>query len=185
VRVALGAQDMAAEPVARAVPLSDDRAFLMAGFTNDPEEVILPTGEARFYLDGRFAGQRPVGMIPAGGEAELSFGPIDGLRLSRVVPEREEGDRGVFTSSSALDETVRIEVENLTGEAWPVRLLDRVPYSEQEDLEIGWSAQPRPSEENVDDMRGVLAWDFDIAPGETRAITLDYALEWPEGQVLR
>ena len=185
VRVALGTQEVAAQPGARAVPLSDDRAFLMAGFTNDAEQVILPTGEARFYLDGRFVGQRAVGMIPAGGETELSFGPVDGLRLSRIVPEREEGDRGVFTASSAIDETVRIEVENLTGEAWPVRLLDRVPVSEQEDLEIDWQARPGPSETDVDGKRGVLEWRFDIAPGETRAVTLDYTLQWPEGQVLR
>lgn len=185
VRVALGTLSLQADIVAQAVPLADDRAFLMAGFTNTADELILPTPEARFYLDGRFIGQRFLDMIPAGAEADLSFGAIDGLRLARVIPQRQEGDKGVFTRSSALDETVQIEVENLTAQDWPMRVLDRVPYSEQEELQIEWSAEPSPSETEVDDKRGVLAWTFDLSAGQTQAITLDYSLEWPEGKVLR
>src|SRR6056297_3057795 len=185
VRVALGLIERSADPVARAVPLLDDRAFLMAGFTNDDREVILPTDEARFYLGDRFVGQRPIAMIPAGAEAELSFGPIDGLRLTRVIPARQEGGRGVFVASNALEETIRIEVENLTSDPWPLRLLDRVPYSEQQELEIDWTAAPRPAAQDVDGKRGVLEWRFTLAPGATQEIVLDYALEWPEGKLLR
>lgn len=185
VRVALGTLSLQADIVAQAVPLADDRAFLMAGFTNTADELILPTPEARFYLDDRFIGQRFLDMIPAGAEADLSFGAIDGLRLARVIPQRQEGDKGVFTRSSALDETVQIEVENVTAQDWPMRVLDRVPYSEQEELRIEWSAEPSPSETEVDDKRGVLAWTFDLPAGQTQAITLDYSLEWPEGKVLR
>lgn len=185
VRIALGTLSLKAEIMAQAVPLSDDRAFLMADVTNTADELILPTPEARFYLDDRFVGQRFLEMIPAGGQADLSFGAIDGLRLARAIPQRQEGERGVFTRSGALDETVRITVENLTAQDWPVRLLDRVPYSEQDDLTIDWSAQPAPSDTDVDDKRGVLEWRFDLPAGQTEAIVLDYSLEWPDGKVLR
>ncbi|EDM70464.1 hypothetical protein RAZWK3B_04947 [Roseobacter sp. AzwK-3b] len=185
VRVDLGLIERPADPIARAVPLLDDRAFLMAGFTNDDRELILPTDEARFYLDERFVGQRPIAMIPAGAEAELSFGPIDGLRLTRMIPSREEGGRGVFTASNALEETIRIEVENLTAEPWPLRVLDRVPYSEQQELEIDWTAAPRPAAQDVDGKRGVLEWRFTLEPAATQEIVLDYTLEWPEGKLLR
>lgn len=185
VRIALGTLSLKAEIMAQAVPLSDDRAFLMADVTNTADESILPTQEARFYLDDRFVGQRFLEMIPAGGQADLSFGAIDGLRLARAIPQRQEGERGVFTRSGALDETVRITVENLTAQDWPVRLLDRVPYSEQDDLTIDWSAQPAPSDTDVDDKRGVLEWRFDLPAGDTQAIVLDYSLEWPDGKVLR
>lgn len=185
VRIALGTLALEAEVMAQAVPLSDGRAFLMADVTNTADELILPTQEARFYLDDRFVGQRFLEMIPAGGQADLSFGAIDGLRLARAIPQRQQGERGVFTRSGALDETVRITVENLTAQDWPVRLLDRVPYSEQDDLTIDWSAQPAPSDTDVDDKRGVLEWRFDLPAGDTQAIVLDYSLEWPDGKVLR
>ena len=38
---------------------------------------------------------------------------------------------------------------------------------------------------NVDDMRGILAWEFDLPGGEAQSIRLDTAMEWPEGKVLR
>jgi uncharacterized protein (TIGR02231 family) len=185
VRLALGTLETQAQVEARAVPMHDPSAFLMARVENDMGELILPTGEAMFYLDGRFIGKQFLEMIPAGGEADLSFGPIDGLRLTRTVLGREEGQRGVITRSSDLTEAVKIEVENLTGQAWPLRVLDRVPYSEQEELEVEWEATPRASEVGVDGKRGVLAWSFDIGAGETREIGLDYDLQWPEGKVLR
>ena len=184
VRISLGEVSTKVETVAQAVPLSDSNAFLMASMTNDVGELILP-GSAMFYLDGRFIGQQYLELIPAGAEADLAFGPIDGLRLTRTVLDRNEGDRGIISKSNELTEEVEIKVENLTGEEWPIRLLDRVPFSEQEDLEINWSAQPRPSEENVDGKRGILAWEFDLGAGESTLIELDHALEWPEGKVLR
>lgn len=183
-RVALGTLETQAEIEARAVPLRDDTAFLMASFTNDMGELILP-GETNLYLGGTFVGQINGELIAAGGEAELSFGPIDGLRLTRRTLDREEGDSGLISKSSDLSETAKIEVENLTDRAWPLRVLDRVPYSEQEKLEIDWQADPRPSEVDVDDRHGILAWDMKIEPGARRTITLEHQLQWPEGKVLR
>ncbi len=185
VRIALGTIETQTDLVAQAVPLSDQTAFLMANVTNDSNELILPTYEAMFYLDDRFVGQRGVELIPAGGEAKMSFGPIDGLRLSRVVVDRREGDRGLITKSNEISEQARITVENLTGESWPIRLLDHVPYSEQDDLRITWEADMAPSEQDVDDKRGVLAWEFDLPAGDEKTITLSHQIEWPEGQMLQ
>ena len=185
VRLALDTLSTQATLVAEAVPLWDNTAFLMAAFTNDMGELILPSSEANFYLDGTYQGQRAIDTIAAGAEAELAFGPIEGLRLNRTVLDRQQGDSGVITRSNDLTEKVRIEIENLTGETWPVRVLDRVPYSEQEDLEISWTAQPRTTEQNVDDKRGVLAWSFELPGGETREIRLNSDLEWPDGMILR
>lgn len=185
VRIALGTLETRADLVAQAVPLSDRTAFLMARITNDMNELILPTGEASFYLDGRFIGRQYLELIPAGAEADLSFGPIDGLQLTRVVQDRNEGDGGIIIRSNEFTEDVRIEVENLTGETWPLRVLDRVPYSEQEDLEVWWEAKPKPTETDVDDKRGVLAWEFDLAPGETKSISTSHQLDWPDGKMLQ
>ena len=185
VRLMLGMLEAQAEVVAQAVPLVDQTAYVMADFTNETGEILLPTSEARFYLDGRYAGQRGLDPIAAGDDATLSFGPVDGLRLSRTLRDRNEGDRGLIRKSNEMSETVVIEVENLTSMAWPLRVIDRVPVSEQEDLEITWSATPAPTGENVDDRRGILAWEFDLPAGETQILRLDTAMAWPEGKVLR
>jgi hypothetical protein len=126
-----------------------------------------------------------LGLTAAGDTLRQGFGAIDGLRLKRVVVDKTEGDRGVISKSNERREQVRIEVENLTAEAWPVRVIDRVPYSEQEDLTIDYSATPAVSAENYDDGRGLLEWRFDLAPGKTQTVALDTTIGWPAGQVLR
>ncbi|VAW05770.1 hypothetical protein MNBD_ALPHA07-1240 [hydrothermal vent metagenome] len=183
-RIALGTLSTKADVVARAVPLMDGTAYLIAQLRNDMGELILP-GQMMLYMDGRYIGQSQLGLIPAGGEADLGFGPIEGLQLSRTVLNRNEGDRGLISKSSELSEEVLIEVENLTGEPWAIELIDRVPFSEQEDLEISWGARPRPDTQDVDGQRGVLQWDFDLPAGEVQKITLNHTLEWPDGKILR
>ena len=185
VRLALGEMTFDAEIKAHAVPKRDRVAFLVAEFTNTSGELILPSVWTQLFRDGDFVGEHGNDeVIAAGAEASLPFGPIEGLQLSRVS-DRNEGDRGVLSKSNEITEKVRIEVENLTGESWPLRVLDQVPYSEQEDLAITWNAAPRPSEVDVDDRKGILAWDSEIGAGETTRIELNYSLQWPDGQVLR
>jgi uncharacterized protein (TIGR02231 family) len=184
VRIELGTVKLLPEIRAHAVPRWDATAFLVATAVNDSGEMILPSGASQFFLNGEFVGGGMVEHVAAGEQTEFSFGPIDGLRLTRVV-DRNEGERGVLSRSNEKTEKARIEVENLTGRAWPMRVLDQVPYSEQEDLVITWNARPKPLEVAVDDKKGVLAWEFEIKPGETMAIDLSHRIEWPEGKVLR
>jgi uncharacterized protein (TIGR02231 family) len=185
VRLMLGTIEADAEIAAKAVPMVDETAYVTARFTNDTREVLLPTPEARFFLDGSYVGQRNIDLIAAGAEAEMAFGPVDGLRVSRRVQDRGEGEQGIIRRSSRLTENVVIEVENLTDAAWPLRVIDRVPVSEQDALDISWQADPSPSEQDVDGERGILAWEFDLPAGDTRTIRLDTELTWPEDKVLR
>ena len=168
----------------QAVPRYDRTAFLMASFTNDTGEMILP-GVAYRFSDGTLKGSTNLEGIPAGDTAELAFGAIDANRLTRDMPRRAEGDTGILTNSSQIEETAILRLKNLSAEVWPIHLLDRVPYSEQEDLEISYTADPAPTQTDVKGQRGILAWEFDIAVGETKAVTLNHLIRWPEGQAVQ
>jgi uncharacterized protein (TIGR02231 family) len=183
-RITLGTLDLDVEIQAVAVPKRDETAFLMAKFTNTSGEMILPSAATQLFLDGEFVGMISSGQIPSGQEAHLPFGPIDGLRLTRVVT-RNEGDVGILTKSNEITEDTRIEVENLTGRAWNMRLIDQVPYSEQDDLVITWQARPMPTTRDVDDQKGVFAWEFDLAAKATSQIDLSHKIQWPQNKELR
>jgi len=184
-RIVLGELKTSASVHAGAVPLSDDTAFLMAEITNDMGEPILPSEESGFFLNGLFIGEQPIfEMIPTGAKATLSFGPIEGLRLTRKIINRNEGDSGFVSRVNETLELAEIKVENLTDRAWDVRLLDRVPFSEQEDLVISWRAKPKPSKVDLDGRRGILRWDFTLAPKADQMITLSTEIEWPTGMEL-
>ena len=183
-RLTLGALDMEADVYAEAAPLWDQTAFLVANAQNSSGEVLLP-GAAQLYVDGALAGGSYLPLIPAEGDIHQGFGAIDGLRLKRLMPETMEGDTGVLTKSNTRKEVVEMVVENTTPLEWAVRLIDRLPYSEQEDLEVETRALPPVSETDVDDKRGVVAWRFDLPAGESKTVRSETRMSWPLDQVLR
>lgn len=182
-RISLGSSTMANPDIfARAVPSRDETAFMAAKLTNTSGEQILPA-QAWFYLDGDFVGQRPIAPVAPGAEVEFSFGPIEGLQL-RQIQRASEGDSGILRSNSDRQESVTYEVKNLTSLDWDVRMLAQVPYSEQDDLRITWTATPMPDVVDLDDQQGILEWSMRLRGAETRSIQVDHRLRWPEGMEL-
>lgn len=167
----------------RAVPRWDDTAFLIAMTENDTGEPILP-GEARFYRDGALMGEGYVPLIPAGADAEMAFGALDHLALTWIDRSLAEGDRGLFTTSNTQARQIAFGVENTGEEAEVVRILYSVPFAEQEDLELDLTLSPQPSEQDIDDQRGVHAWDLEIGSGAEQMIEMTVEFEFPEGQIL-
>ena len=176
----LALDSLAVTPTVRAtaVPARDQVAYLVASFDNTTAETILP-GTAQLFLDGALTGSAQLPLVAADDSTELGFGALDGLILTRTVPNREQGEAGIITSSNQMTEQAVITVENLTGKAWALRVIDQVPYSEQTDLTIDYTADPVATITDLDDQRGILAWDMDIGVGETRTINLQSTLNWP------
>ncbi|KGJ05673.1 conserved hypothetical protein [Paracoccus halophilus] len=182
-RLPLDAHDLTPEIVAEAVPRHDDTAYLVADTVNSTGAVILP-GDATFYADGAMVGRGALELTAAGDEMKLGFGPLTGIKVERRIPDETEGGRGLLVKSSERMETAILAIRNLTGEEWPLRVIDRVPISTQEDLRIEWSAEPGPDETDPDGKRGLLVWNGPIAAGEDREIRVTTRIRWPEGQVL-
>lgn len=182
-RLRLDAVEVAGSERAVAVPMLDESAYREFEGVNAAEP-ILP-GPVTLWADGAVVGLSYMPLVAAGDRLKLGFGVIEGIRLKRLEPETLEGDRGLISKVNERREVVEITAENLTGRAWDLRVIDRVPYSEQADLSITTKASPAPSEEDFDDKRGLMAWDLPLAAGETQAIRVETTLSWPEGQVLR
>ncbi len=182
-RLALDRIALTPDIFALAVPLSDDRGFVMAEVRNSGAEPLLP-GSARFYRDGALVGGGAIAMLAAGDTVELGFGRLDSMIVTREVPMRTEGDRGVFTTATERTETAVIRINNATNRDWPLRVRDQVPYSEQEDLAITYTATPPETDRDIKGQRGLLEWRMDVAAGAETEIRLEHSLSWPAGMVL-
>jgi uncharacterized protein (TIGR02231 family) len=183
-RLALDSLDFTPVVKAVAVPRLDKTAFVSASFTNASEEPLLP-GQAMLFREGVLVGSTWLDVIAPGVETDVGFGAIETLTVKCEMPVRAGGETGVFTSANQQTESAVITVENTGTESWPVRILDQVPYSEQDDLEVEVTASPEPTETDVDGQRGILAWEFDLGAGGKQTIGLDQTLTWPKGMVLQ
>jgi uncharacterized protein (TIGR02231 family) len=167
----------------RAVPRRDATAFLVAMGENTAAAPLLP-GAARFFRDGELLGSGSLPLIPAGGEIEMGFGPLDHLRLFWRDLSLDEGDRGLFGSENAQRRQIGFGVENTSQRQETVRLLYAAPFSEQEDLELELRFSPMPDEVDVDELRGVAAWDLTVAPGAEARVDMVIDLSWREDMTL-
>jgi uncharacterized protein (TIGR02231 family) len=183
-RLPLDTLNLDADVWAEAAPSRDSIAYRVAEFTNTTDEVLLP-GQALVFADGTMIGFSQLPLLAAGADTEMGFGPLDGLRLTRMTPNKTEGDVGVFSSANQLTEQAQMKIENLTGQDWTVLLRDAIPYSEQDDLEVEFEASPAVTRRNPEGQRGILEWDLEVPAGATQDVNLDYTLTWPSGYVLR
>lgn len=179
----LGAEALSADITAEAVPQIDAQAYLVAASTNNSPQPLLP-GPVSLWRDGAMVGRETMPMTAPGAALRLGFGPIDGLRASAITPEKSAGENGLISRENRETEETLLRVENQTGRDWPLRILARVPYSEQDALEISYNASPAPDQTNADDQRGILAWNSPLRAGQTREITLRTTLSWPLDQIL-
>src|SRR4029079_10700716 len=72
-----------------------------------------------------------------------------------------------------------------SGHSRPMRIVveDQIPTSEIADIQVEMlPGTTPPTERDVRDRRGVLAWSFDAAPGEAKEIKLGWRLRWPGAQ---
>jgi hypothetical protein len=104
--------------------------------------------------------------------------------VTRTVTDKSQGESGLLSVSNQSNELVQIDLNNLSGRDWPVRLQDRVPFSEQDDLRITNTATPPATTENLNQQRGVLEWRFDLPAGQTKQVTLETQMQWPDGMEL-
>jgi|688.fasta_scaffold293296_1 uncharacterized protein (TIGR02231 family) len=182
-RLSMNSVEFTPDIYAMAVPRHYLNAFVTADFTNTSDEP-LQRAATRLYLDGVLVGASGIEYVPVGGKTAVGFGPVEGLVVKRTVSDSMQGENGLITVTNNSKEMVQIDLNNLTGRDWPVRLQDRVPFSEQDDLKISYTAAPPATTESIDGERGVLEWRFDLPAGQEKQITLETRMQWPDGMEL-
>jgi uncharacterized protein (TIGR02231 family) len=163
----------------RAAPQLAPAAYLTARLTA-PDRAPFLAGPVSLFRDGAFVGKGSVPFTNAGAKFELGFGEDDLVKVKRVALDRATAEHGILSSRKTDTRKFRIDVENLHSQPMKITILDRVPYAEDETITIArLDGSTKPTAENVDDRRGILAWSDTYAPGEAREILNGYRVTWP------
>ena len=160
---------------------NDQTAFLYTDLKNETGGVLL-AGPVTLHRDGTLIGQTNLPQLVPNQDEPIGLGPLYGVQLKRDTLSVEEGDSGFITAKSEVNRSYRTTLTSSLSYDMPVKLLDVIPTSENEDLVIRMNASPRPTDENRDGKRGVLVWEFDLASGGTETVNFGYQMKWPSGQ---
>jgi len=172
--------DMALDPTltVRTVPKADAKAYLYAKLTIARGTPVLP-GTVALFRDTTFVGNGRLPLLAPGEEHELGFGIDDMVRVRHTIVEDKRGETGLISASKTDVRNYRITVKNLHERAVQLRVLDQIPVSQNEAIKIELLGRMQPTRRDVDDKRGVLAWDMTLAPDEEKAVEFGYRVSWP------
>jgi uncharacterized protein (TIGR02231 family) len=180
----ISTESIAPELLVRAAPALDETAYLEASFKHAEEAPLLP-GRVSLYRDGIFVGRGQMALTPKDEMLRLGFGADEKVKITRTVTRKIEGSAGIISSAKTDEREFKITLRS--GHARPIKAVveDQMPTSETAEIQVELlPVTTPPSERDLRDRRGVLAWNFEAAPGEAKEIKLGWRLRWPGDKVV-
>jgi uncharacterized protein (TIGR02231 family) len=175
---------IAPDLLSRSTPSLDPTAFIEASFKQADEAPLLP-GRVSIYRDGIFVGRSHMALVPKDETVRLGFGADDKVKVTRATVRKIEGSAGIISSARTDEREYKITVRS--GHDRPIKVVveDQIPTTENEEIKVELlPVTTAPTEKDVRDRRGVLAWIFDATPGETKEIKLGWRMRWPADKVV-
>ena len=183
-RVQIDTMDLEPTLAVRAVPKFSETAYLYAKYKVGPDTLLLPGGTSLFR-DGVFVGRGELPQLSGGEENELGFGADDKVRIKFANLGRKAGSSGIISTSKTDTQQFKITVKNLHARPIPIRVLDQLPVSLNELIKVEMSsASAPPTVRDVDDKRGLLAWDLTLDADKSQELAFGYQVIWPSDKAV-
>jgi len=162
----------------RAVPKLDEKAYLYAKIMTAKGSPLLP-GQVALFRDSVFVGNGWLPLLAPEEQHELGFGVDDSIRVRYALAEEKRGETGIISTAKTDARSYRISVKNLHERAMQLTVIDQMPVSQNADITVELTGRNPPSRRDVDNKRGILAWDMRLDPIEERVIEFGYRAAWP------
>lgn len=161
------------------VPKIDKDAFLIANII-DWEQYSFLEGEASIFFEDTYVGKSILDVRYVSDTMKISLG-----RDKNILVEREKEKE--FTSKKWLGSkkedtrTWKISVKNNKTEAVNMVLLDQIPLSTVEEIEVNLQ---NASGAKHDTKTGELKWDLNLQPSEKKELKFRYIVKYPSNRNL-
>lgn len=177
-RVQIDEADIEPVLVVRTVPRVDPKAYLYAKVTMPRTTAFLP-GQISLFRDGTFVGNGRLPLLAPGEEHELGFGADDNVRVRHAIVEEKRSEQGIISQSKADARSFRITARNLHQRAIGIVIMDQMPVSQHQDIKVELTGRQPPTRRDIDDKRGVMAWELKLEPDQEGVVEFGWRVQWP------
>lgn len=173
-------QEDSMEPVltVRTVPKRDPKAYLYAKLVVPDGSPVLP-GSVALFRDGTFVGTGTMPVLAPGEDYELGFGADDQVRVRHAIAEEKRGETGLISSARTDSRNFRITVKNLHERSVELVVHDQIPVSQNQDIKVDLVGPTAPTRKDIDDKRGIVAFESKLDPEQEVVIEFGYRVTWP------
>lgn len=178
-RVSVAAAPGPATPRFITVPRESAEVYREVEIQN-PFDAPLLSGPVEVFVDGALLTQSAITHVDRGGAILLGLGVEERLRVARNA-RVEEGSAGLLGGSTAVEHAVTIELASALGRDAEVSVIDRIPVSDDKDVELKTlyvrpSAEAYTQAERGQPVRKGLRWNVTVPAGGKARVELGYKI---------
>ncbi|MDO4538520.1 MAG: mucoidy inhibitor MuiA family protein [Coriobacteriales bacterium] len=173
--VEIEAHELAAKLRCQAVPKLDGSVCLVAELA-EPLGAEVQGNEASVYLEGDYCGKIMLERPDEGGRTTISLGRDALVRSTRRLLKSFESSTMLRGRRSEASE-YELTVTNGRASSVQVLLLDQIPVSDLKDIVV---EAGELSGGTLNAETGIVRWELELAPQETRTLRLGYTVSRPK-----
>ncbi|MDR0766956.1 MAG: mucoidy inhibitor MuiA family protein [Methanosarcinales archaeon] len=179
--IELKSSEMPASFMYYCAPKLDYETYLIAEI-KDWEKLGLLSGKANVTYDGTFIGETYIDADSTRDKLSLTLGTDRRVAVKREKL-KEFSSKGLFGSDMKQEFAYQLTVRNNQNKAARMVLKDQYPISSNKEITIELSKESTPFTFNKEDV-GVVTWEYNMQPGETKVFKLAYSVKYPKGKEL-
>lgn len=163
------------------IPKLSDETYLIATLSDYEKYNLLP-GEATVTFNNTFVGRTR--LRPNDTESQISLTLTTDPRIS-VKREKQKDFCSTkhVGNSTTVTQSYLITVKNNQSKAAKLTLKEQYPISNDKDIEVkDITVTPKATYDKTD--IGVVTWDVELNPGETRTFTVTYSVKHPSDRTI-
>jgi uncharacterized protein (TIGR02231 family) len=164
-----------------AAPKINPMSFLVCKATADKE---LLGGPMNVHFGTHFVGKTFLKEKKPGETFDLNLGADREVKIKRetITDKIKETFFGKFERNTVVRRIAfRITAENLKDKPVTVHILDSVPVSRTDKIQVeDLQIEPEPAEKNYQSREGVHRWSLDLQPEEVKQIDVSFVVSYPK-----
>jgi uncharacterized protein (TIGR02231 family) len=162
-----------------AVPKLDRDAFLLARITGWEQYNLLP-GEINLFFEGTYVGKSFLDPASISDTLNLSLGRDKDIVVTRTAV-KDYHKKQLIGPKKSDSRGFDIEVRNSKNSNVKLVLEDQFPLSTNKDIEV---ERNEVSGGKVNNNTGIVTWEFDLKPSESRKVKIAYTVKYPKDQTI-
>jgi Domain of unknown function (DUF4139)/N-terminal domain of unknown function (DUF4140) len=148
-----------------------------------PFAAPLLSGPVEVFLDGALITTAKLHFVDRKGVISLGLGVEDRLRVARNA-RVQEGSAGLLGGLTTVEHAITIDLASSLGQSVTVDVLERLPVSDDKDIEVKVvAARPEPEKytqvERGAPIREGLRFEIEVPKGEKQRVELTYRVTLP------
>ena len=161
------------------VPRFTEAAYLKASVKSNVDFPLL-AGQANVFFDKNFVSTSYLPNVLTDETFDLFFGINEGIKIKRQLLKKYTDEAGLMSEKRRVEYEYEITAQNYTKTSQKLIVLDQIPVSQNEKIEVKLiTVRPDPKYEVDDKARGFLRWVSQLNSGEKMECGFKYQVKYP------